>query len=344
MKRDWTQEEIKLLKEKYSTEISREDLCKLFDRLWGSVEWQARKLQLKRPGRPTDARPGKTPKWPKAEIELLKKIYPDGDLDDIYMSFPARTNTAVRVKAKKLKLKRIINIQRNTDFTVLLKDDPISFYWIGFLLADGCINFKDNSLNLRISVKDTKHAKKFANFIKSKVNFWEGWYYSSLLGGWSYARVATVRGCDKDNVPLIAKKFDWKKRKTYNPPDTSKWKFEDDLLFSLIIGFIDGDGDIGRNGNRNGNRKGSRVRIRCHESWLKFMEFLDNEVHRILDLKKERDYWCLIPKTKDRPAQAKVAWFKHVINCGLKKKVLELKLPVLSRKWDQIDHTLIGDK
>jgi len=337
MKRDWTQEEIKLLKEKYSTEISREDLCKLFDRRWGSLEVRARQLGLKRPGLFANNKN----KWTQEEIKLLKQIFSEGNLEEIYASFPKRSSTAVIVKAKKLKLKRIVHAQRQTNFKVLLEDNPISFYWIGFLLGDGCIDFKVKALSLRLSIKDTDHCKKFATFVESKVTFWEGWYFSPLLGGWRYARNAIVRGADKINVPLIAKKFDWKKRKTYNPPNTNKWKFSDDNIIALIIGFIDADGCITKQTRQN--RKGVQVRIRCHQAWLGFMKYLDEKVHRILNVKKERDYWSLIPATKDRCSVAKVAWWKHVINSGLKRKAIKLNLPIMNRKWDKVDHTL-GDE
>lgn len=75
-------------------------------------------------------------------------------------------------------------------------------------------------------------------------------------------------------------KYGFKLRKTYNPIDFSMFKsYDKNLLLSLLIGIIDGDGSIQSNGSPNA----FCITITAHESWTQFyqelMETLDIPEH-----------------------------------------------------------------
>ncbi len=44
---------------------------------------------------------------------------------------------------------------------------PESAYWIGFLMADGCVLEKSNTVAILLSSKDYNHLEKFKNYVKS---------------------------------------------------------------------------------------------------------------------------------------------------------------------------------
>ena len=53
-------------------------------------------------------------------------------------------------------------------------DSPEKAYWLGFIIADGSIFTKKNSLKIELAVKDSQHLYSFSKFLKSSlpVNFY----------------------------------------------------------------------------------------------------------------------------------------------------------------------------
>lgn len=212
---------------------------------------------------------------------------------------------------------------------ILLNNDNCSFYWIGFLLADGHFN-TTGRLSLELSVKDIEHLIKFKQYIKCNLNI----------------RVSTQSFYNKHNcilsindtitTKLLSNKFNIKQRKTYNPPDISFYKnFTDEQLFSLIIGFIDGDGSITKQITPS-NTIHYHITIENHKSWHSFYEMIETFLYKILDIKPNKptyirintnDYVCLSFTKKE---------FIYKIN----QKQKELNLPVLERKWDKLDEII----
>lgn len=194
-----------------------------------------------------------------------------------------------------------------SDLSVLLKETPEAYYWIGFLLADG--SFNKHRISLGLSIKDKVHLLKFVEFIK----------FTGTLDETDIK--CTVRAMDNKIVPKIMHKFDIKNRKTYNPPQINFTQLNKNLLLSLICGFIDGDGCI----KYQFKRKDFVLTIKCHASWLnilnQFGKILGDETHCKLN---SAGYAVLnITNTK--------------LLKQLKLKVLSLNLPLLTRKWDRID-------
>lgn len=187
----------------------------------------------------------------------------------------------------------------------LINESNEAYYWLGFIMADGHFS-KTNQLQINLSEKDLSHLNKFATFIEH----------------------------EKLNIPRINVNFseiyNWlfdlfriQNNKTYYPCDLSN--LHGDAFFSFIIGFIDGDGCI--------NEKGY-LTIKCHKSWL-------NNLNNMISF-----------LTKNSFNQAKINNENlAIINITrievmktIKKRIIDLNLPILNRKWDRVDLNKLSKK
>ena len=216
-----------------------------------------------------------------------------------------KNNTLCKSCASRLRAKR------KCDLTSLLEETPDAYYWVGFLLADG--HFQDGRIAFHLGINDSEQVKKFAEFIK-----WNGKFEDKGKFG------IGVRAKHTEVVEKLCEKFDIKHNKTYMPPKTLL-NHDKELLKCLIIGFIDGDGNI----ERQYKRKDCFIRIKIHESWesilKEFCELLEYDVKHVKINK--RKYCELIISNS---------------NIVTKLKKESLKLPVLKRKWDKIDETYVS--
>ena len=127
---------------------------------------------------------------------------------------------------------------------------------------------------------------------------------------------------DSKYIPILCENLGIKNNKTTNPPDIKKLKtLEFEKLYSLIIGYIDGDGNI----KKQYKRKDFQLSVKCHKSWI--------------------DILSLFSKTIDETNKAKInscgyAEF-HVTKTSnlkkLKKFAIKNNLPILERKWNNVD-------
>jgi len=125
----------------------------------------------------------------------------------------------------------------------------------------------------------------------------------------------------------FCKKFDIKSNKTEYPPNIKIFKnFDNNLLKALMVGFIDGDGHI----STLHNRKDFKISIKCHKSWLDFLNLLSK---------------CF---NTDNTAYITNQGYSFIsignsIKCKeIKRFVLDNNLPVLLRKWNFIDLNFKG--
>src|SRR5690348_14010783 len=107
-----------------------------------------------------------------------------------------------------------------TQVSILLEEKPESYYWIGFLMADGSINHAVNRIKLEISRKDKNHLNKYKIFVGGTLN------ESKTTNSFS------VSIADKDIIPKIVDKFNFNPKKTYNPP---KLNIKDINLFLAFM-------------------------------------------------------------------------------------------------------------
>lgn len=204
-----------------------------------------------------------------------------------------------------------IKAKRKCDLSVLLEDSLEAYYWIGFLLADG--HFENGRVKFHLALKDSEQVKKFARFIKWSGNFDD----RGKLGIGVAAKHTEV-------IEELCKKFDIKHNKTYNPPNTIL-NHDKELLKYLVIGFIDGDGNIEKQYKRND----CFIRIKTHTSWenilKEFCEIIGYDEKHVKNNKQGYSELCISDSN---------------ILTELKKEAN--KLPVLKRKWEKIDETFVS--
>lgn len=205
----------------------------------------------------------------------------------------------------------------------LLEETPEAYYWAGFIMADGYINHKTWNFKITLSLKDKSHLEKLSQFIDVKII--DG---KSNLNGDNFYNV-TINKCNKNDISKIIEKFDYRDKKTYNPPNIHIER--DDLFLSFFIGYFDGDGTIG-----NGN---NQIRILCNDAW---MDLLDKWFLRCWNLAgcKINNNIVKVPKSKMVTIRksnlcsigtknSQFVWF-------LKNKAIEMGIPILKRKWDKL--------
>ncbi len=196
--------------------------------------------------------------WSSEEKDLLINKYPETPTEELLELFPNRTWDALKLMAEKLKIKRYYNTQRISSAKILLEETNETYYWLGFLMADG--HFSENRLSLTLGIKDVNHLEKFAKFIGCNLRIYETNTSVSLM--------------DTKYIPKIREKFNIVNDKTYNPCNISNIN-NYDLLMSLIIGFIDGDGSI----RLVYKRKDASLAVKCHSSWLNNLQFMVNIIY-----------------------------------------------------------------
>lgn len=202
------------------------------------------------------------------------------------------------------------NSQRVADLSKLLEDNYQSYYWIGFLLADG--SFSDNRLKLTLKKSDSQQVHKFGEFI-------------SYTGTYGTSEISESVACkDSVVVPKVMNKFGIPQNKTYNPPGLEG--VNSDYMYCILAGFIDGDGNIQ---NQSG-REDFMLRIKLHSSWLKILN-----IFSVLICGQEK-------ATINKQGYAQLSITNTKVLQELKEKILSYNLPLLKRKWDIIDMDFVS--
>lgn len=194
---------------------------------------------------------------------------------------------------------------------VLLKENPESAYWIGFLAADGSF-INDKRLQIALANKDSNHLIAFAEYISLGRDL----LYNNRTNSVGLSKQDPVK------IPHIMQRFEFNKQKTYNPPINLPYK-EQDLLVSYLIGFIDGDGTI----TYQSGRKSVTLRTVSHISWYAF-------------LSKLSDATLFGRITIRNDGYVQLASHRHEEIVKLKAKGVSLNIPMIDRKWNRVDEGL----
>lgn len=249
-----------------------------------------------------------------------KRICPECGCEIIYKYKSTRDNAEKhKTLCRNCGTYKRANNDRYGDLSILLNDTNESFYWIGFILADGSI--QNNRLGFGLSIKDKDQVQKFANYIKYKKDIQIGYKeLNNKIFGFCGLSVQ-----DSRIVKQIKEKFDIRDNKTYNPPKTIL-KWDKNLLLSMFAGYIDGDGSI----IQKTNRKDAKLGIQVHSSWLHILQ----EFNSLLNDKN----YCGI----NHRGYAYLHIEEFPIIRQLKEELLKLNIPLLKRKWDKIDINYIN--
>lgn len=260
----------------------------------------------------------KSKRWTEEQINFLKENYPKANRDVIkeYYTSCGKNMHAVEEYARRNGIKREVaqadSCRRGT-LIPLLEDSAIIFYWIGFIFADGCFQ-KTGQLFVNQSSKDKDHLEKLASVLNTKIHLCDK-SPTTIFKNIEYSRNTQHRlTCSHKDVWLkVMSKFDFKFRKTYNPPEFEKLydalKNDPENLMCWLIGFIDGDGTPQRGG----------VKIEIHSSWGSFLQEVQSIISDSSFLINKRGYCSLY-------------LYKNTVD-SLLKIIQKYNLPVMERKW-----------
>jgi hypothetical protein len=121
------------------------------------------------------------------------------------------------------------------DHEFFSRDTPESFYWAGFMAADGCIKSRSNTLSIGIAVKDKNHLDKFVAAVK----------YTGIVENtsWHDANDGVCVRISSHDITRDLARFNIVPKKTfvYRFPD---WIIGHALVNHFMRGYFDGDGSV----------------------------------------------------------------------------------------------------
>lgn len=266
-------------------------------------------------------------KWKQSELDFLKINYDKLSTKKLSKFLHGRSITSIRCKASRIGAGP--GIKRKSNLEVLLQDTPEAYYWIGFLMADA--SFTERRIILGVAEKDLGHLNKFMNFTKCKNSIYK-------LKHENHFRIKPT--C-VNVVKSLRKKFKIQNNKTKHPCDISSINNKN-LLFSLIIGYIDGDGCV----SKNKKCKSFILNLVGDKSWFKNFKYIEKFLYDFSDepfIKhqcKVRDHFTHLPQDKNKKKRKfKICNFnmaRKSLLIKIKQKAEELKLPFMERKIGKI--------
>lgn len=204
-----------------------------------------------------------------------------------------------------------IYAKRNNSLDRLIEDKSVqSFYWIGFILADGSLY--ENRFEFGLKESDKEVLEKFAEYI----------HFSGEIKHRDTTNSNRIYFSNSKSIPKFIEEYGLSYNKTYNPPEFSAYlKYSKDQLTALLIGLIDGDGCITLNGSEHSNA----IIITAHKVWNDFYTQLLTYLSIPIHIKERKD--------------------RNILSIGIYQRDLCLKLRDfiknnnlfhLKRKWEKI--------
>jgi hypothetical protein len=252
--------------------------------------------------------------WLKDEIELIKKNYEKISIDELQKLIPNKTRTAIKLQARKMNLFAVKIGHFNSRIDKLLNESLETYYWIGFIFADGHIDINKKRLTVAVSILDFFHLERLNKYIENKNDIK------------IRKKIAILSIMNTDVIGDLIAKFSISNRKTYNPPNKHIFdKMSNEQFISFLSGFIDGDGCI----KRQYKRLDCTITIKCHNSWLEILNIYACKLSDIYTKKISNG------KVNNKGYAVINIANKHVVT-QLKKFNIDHNIPILSRKWDKI--------
>lgn len=185
-----------------------------------------------------------------------------------------------------------------------------TFYWIGFILADG--SFYNNRFEFGLKEDDVDVLKAFAAYIEFKGD----------IKHRDSTKSNRIQFNNKPSIEKFMKEYGFDYDKTYNPCSFESFKnYSKEQITSLLIGIIDGDGNIQENGSTYANA----ITITAHKLWKSFYEDLLNFLEIPLHISKRED---------NNSITIRICKREYCI--ALKHFIVNNNLFYFSRKWDKI--------
>jgi len=244
--------------------------------------------------------------WTEEDNKILLHNYSSMPIADLQQLLSDKTLISIRHRAVKLGIKRTCSKTRVGNLEKLLEETPEALYWIGFMLADGHFN---HSGRFQVNINDRELIEAFAKFIE-----YSGSRQDIVHTNPKHKLTYSITVYNKQVVNQIKQKYNIATVKTTTPPNLVDLNLPNNLLLSLIIGYIDGDGCI---------RPEGHCELQCHKTWLPEYTYFNkalanNKIAHISN--RDQAYLCLSVETMK----------------ALKEFAITHNLPILKRKWDRV--------
>ena len=180
-------------------------------------------------------------KYSNKEVIEWYKLHKNGNTIKSISKYFKISESVIYSRFKKINLKSI-DFRRNTVcHNFFSNDNPKSFYWAGFIAADGCVCMQDGKykqLRIELSSKDYDHLLKF----KEAIDFTGNVYLTK--------RKSCIIVINSENIFDDLHRFGIVKNKTFT------YKIPTKILLSkhvnhFLRGYFDGDGCLSRTLSKN---------------------------------------------------------------------------------------------
>lgn len=244
-KRNWTNEEIKILYENFPEGGIYKCMELLPNRKRSQIKAKIDSLHIKS---------NHHDKWTDEDNEKLKEAWETYSMEELLKAFPGRSYQKIQLHANWLGYRSKTNRKRKCDlsFLDLNKLTKDNAYWWGFIMADGHIS-KKGQIVIQLKNVDENHLQKIACHLNGNVKKLKN----------DFVRLA----CND-----IKKVNEWRNilemkesAKTYFPPSLKI--FEPELIY-FFVGFVDGDGCIWR------CKDYPLLKIELHASWKENLDLI----------------------------------------------------------------------
>lgn len=185
-------------------------------------------------------------KWEEKDIEYLKCNFLRLSNKELGEKLN-RTETAIRVKLRKLNCFRESKYTYNKDFFEEI-DSEEKAYWLGFIYADGYVYNANGTYELGIQLKqsDSEHLKKLNKSLNGNINV-DLFDVDNVFGNNKVYPSCSIRiYCKKMILDLEKNGVVQNKTKIIELPN-----IKNNLMIHFIRGYFDGDGCLRRNKDRN---------------------------------------------------------------------------------------------
>lgn len=252
-------------------------------------------------------------KWSNKQIEYLRNNYIQGNIQTIADNLNISYNS---VKSAAFRYGISCGQKKYEKLKPLFLDNHISWYWKGFLMADG--HLSDNGTLLVSShLKDTDHLKKLCDLLS--INH----HIRKTKTSYKISSYCFVNCKDSYYGPKIINQLGIINPKTYNPPILSN--IPDEFLLSFFVGFFDGDGYFPTCRARPNVTK---MRIIVHKNWLPCLEELTERL-------KPYGFKSIKTSINNRGFSQIFLYGKDAIT-NIKKICISNNIPLLERKWNKV--------
>lgn len=263
--------------------------------------------------------------WTSDEIQTLRDHYSTMSTSELMGLLPKRSQKAIIKKAFALKLKKSKEFYVSNNIAFLLEGSKESYYWYGYILGDGSVDYKRYSV--RIKSLDIDHLQQFADLCQKHVVLSKN-DYGNLQG--------VVTACDKLHFGDIVGRLDILADKTCHPPRIAVFeRLSDNEFMYLFFGLVDSDGSIRFRDNKNT----CSITIVLHHTWLDVLKYLSTRIAKIFN-----EPTPLPSPISDCNGFANMCITRFSLVKKIKKFGIDHGVSLMKRKWDRIDLTHTGGR